>query len=149
MRGTRTSRSGATALGGTNPTAWSYPCVLHRNLFGAWCGYVAVPPGHPWHGKDYDDVYAEVHGGLTYADECDKCVCHVPAPGEPDDVWWLGFDCGHFNDLMPGHEAEMNRLIPDRQPWNENFAVYRTAEYVKEECENLALQAYHVCETQP
>lgn len=33
-----------------------------------------------------------VHGGLTYSDRCHDDICHVPAPGEPDDVWWFGFD---------------------------------------------------------
>lgn len=31
------------------------PCIIHRNAMGAWCGYAAVPPGHPWHGKKYSD----------------------------------------------------------------------------------------------
>lgn len=31
-------------------TASGYPCRMRRNAFGAWCGYVGLPPGHPWHG---------------------------------------------------------------------------------------------------
>lgn len=31
------------------------PCIIHRNSSGAWCGYAAVPPGHPYHGKKYSD----------------------------------------------------------------------------------------------
>jgi hypothetical protein len=27
-----------------------YKCVMRRNEFGAWCGYVAVPSSHPAHG---------------------------------------------------------------------------------------------------
>src|SRR6266436_107280 len=26
-------------------------CLAVRNRFGAWCGYVGVPPTHAWHGK--------------------------------------------------------------------------------------------------
>lgn len=29
-------------------------------------GYVAVPPEHPYHGKDYDKPLVDVHGGLTF-----------------------------------------------------------------------------------
>lgn len=75
------------------------PCILHRGPLGAWCGYVAVAPGHPWHGKEYDSVAAEAHGGLTYADSCQGDICHVPKDGESDDVWWVGFDCNHSSDL--------------------------------------------------
>lgn len=31
--------------------ATGLPCLALRNdMFGSWCGYVAVPPGHPVHG---------------------------------------------------------------------------------------------------
>lgn len=30
------------------------------------CGYIGVPKGHPWYGKDHDMIEANVHGGLTY-----------------------------------------------------------------------------------
>jgi len=31
------------------------------------CGYVFVPPGHPWHGEAYGDIVVEVRGGLCYS----------------------------------------------------------------------------------
>jgi hypothetical protein len=37
--------------------AWDLPNGLHalirRNFQGAWCGYVGVPPTHPWFGRSY------------------------------------------------------------------------------------------------
>jgi len=78
------------------------PCILRRGPLGAWCGYAAVPPGHPYHGKSMDDIQVDVHGGVTYAEACQGEICHVPKPGEPDDVWWIGFDCSHAWDLVPG-----------------------------------------------
>jgi hypothetical protein len=98
-----------------------------------WCGYVGVPSGHPWNGKSWDDVSADVHGGITYAEACDgdptSGVCHVAKSGD-DDVWWLGFDWAHWGDLMPQAGYE--------QP----SATYRTAEWVKKEVEDLARQAH-------
>src|SRR5437899_2549525 len=91
-------------------------CLLHRGGLAAWCGYVAVPPGHPAHGKGYDDIPVEVHGGLTYAEPCQGHVCHTPRPGEPEDVWWLGFDCQHFMDTAPGMlvaERHVGMAAPD------------------------------------
>src|SRR5688572_11433893 len=80
------------------------PCLMSRHpTLGHWCGYVAVPPGHPMHGKEYDSVEVDVHGGLTYGSACRGHICHVPKPGEPDDVFWFGFDCGHAGDYGPYH----------------------------------------------
>lgn len=89
--------------------ATGYACLLKRGPVGALCGYVGVPAGHPWHGVGYDDIepYPEVHGGLTYSSLCQEgpegeTICHVAAPGEPEPLWWLGFDCAHAFDTWPG-----------------------------------------------
>lgn len=116
-------------------------CLIVRNHGGALCGYVGVPPGHPWHGVGYDHVPVGVHGGLTYAEKCpDQAdetsdICHVPLPGRPHEVWWLGFDCSHGGDYSPAHAVM----------WPEDFLgkyssarVYRTIEYVTQQCTHLA-----------
>lgn len=91
------------------------PCLLLRGPSGIWCGYVAVPPGHRCHGWELDaDVLADirVHGGLTYAAACDGSrICHIPKPGDPADVWWLGFDCGHAGDYIPKYEYNQPRVL--------------------------------------
>lgn len=118
-----------------------YPCLLHRGPAGAWCGYVAVPPGHPLHGIDYDGVHGlmpelDVHGGLTYAAACRGGICHVPAPGEPDDVWWLGFDCGHAGDVAPRFSSPVGGMFFARDGGD----VYRDEAYAAQETQRLALQ---------
>lgn len=112
------------------------PCLARRGPLGQWCGYVAVPPGHPWHGADYDALPVDVHGGLTFAAPCDESagICHAPRPGEPGDVWWLGFDCAHLGDLVPG----MVRL--NLPPFPGSSEVYRPLAYVRRECAELARQ---------
>lgn len=120
--------------------AFGFPCLLRRNEgMGNWCGYVAVPPGHPLHGADLDAAQGkplQVHWGLTYADACSGEICHVPAPGEPDDVWWLGFDCGHCNDLQPG----LQRLMPGKLITEMLNQEYKNVEYVERETIGLAAQ---------
>lgn len=128
-----------------------YPCILARGAMGSWCGYVAVAPGHPWHRKEYGDIGVEVHGGLTYGQECQGHVCHVPKPGEPDDVWWLGFDCAHSGDIVPGmvlceqmlDKADKEDGEPPRPRIpNPYFAEsYKNIAYVRAETERLAEQA--------
>lgn len=122
--------------------ATSLPCLARRTPCGFWCGYVAVPPGHPLHGADYDVPTADVHGGITFADRCEDDpsgfgICHVPAPGEPDDVWWFGFDCAHGYDFQPGLPRNIQILGRDARS-------YRTLGYVRAECAKLARQLAEV-----
>lgn len=119
------------------------PCILSRNFsLLNWCGYVGVPPGHPLHGKSYneahDRAHLDVHGGLTFGNSCHPPICHVPKPGQPDNVWWFGFDCAHGGDLVPGFiplEKQIGRPM--------SFAregAYRDVAYVTAETKRLAEQ---------
>jgi hypothetical protein len=123
-----------------------FDCLAVRHPSGGhWCGYVGVPPGHAVHGLDYDRVavpsddesaWPDVHGGLTFASLCQdgddeaRGVCHVPLPGRPDAVWWLGFDCAHSGDMSPGHCRD----------FGDPHDVYRSLPYVRAECASLAGQ---------
>ena len=86
----------------------------------------------------------DVHGGITYADACQGRICHVPAAGEPDDVWWFGFDCGHSGDLSPAMRARLEELMPPHlKPSASPFdrgEVYRTLDYVRREVNKIAEQ---------
>lgn len=108
------------------------PCLMRRNPSGAWCGYAAVPPGHPLHGGGYETPDVDAHGGLTYASACAGEICHVPKPGEPDDVWWYGFDCGHCDDLLPAYVVQFPELA--------KYGKYRDQAYVTAEVRSLAEQ---------
>lgn len=143
-----------------------YPCLVTRHYFtGNLCGYVAVPPGHPLHGVAWGEdatagLYA--HRGVNYSAPCmevgempagawegsrELLVCHVPEPGQPDDVWWFGFDCGHAFDSQPGRDARMRDLdmrlgqieeeLPEDHPLRRRYAPLP---YVRAECRSLAAQ---------
>lgn len=101
--------------------SYGLPCALRRSFMGTWCGYVGLPPSHSGAKPGYDGYTSldiTVHGGLTYGDKSwwDKESTLV----------WMGFDCAHYGDFMP--------KMPDFG------GVYRTMEYAKEQCENLAKQ---------
>lgn len=122
----------------------NHACILHRGPSGAWCGYVAVPPGHPWHGKGFswtDGIDASVHGGITYAAKCAGAICHVAKPGEPDDVWWAGFDCNHHLDMSAQDIIEHGCGSYVDTPEYGWVAQYRTVEYARRQTEKLAEQA--------
>ena len=117
-----------------------YRWLVGHNGMGVRCGYVAVPPGHPWHGRDTADLEAvEVHGGITYS---------APAGG----AWWVGFDCGHARDRPDGTlplneegqflvdaDADLHRWL-DRLEGGPRAEV-RTTEFVEAECRSLCEQA--------
>ena len=67
-------------------------------------------------------------------------ICHLPAPGEPDDIWWFGFDCAHSFDLAPAYSAMMEDMKL-RSPLLDHYEeVYRDVAYVAAECAKLAAQ---------
>jgi hypothetical protein len=126
------------------------PGLIVRNHAGALCGYAGVPPAHPLYGNWYGDkadilggespeMKFEVHGGITYSDFCQGTICHVPEPGEPDNVFWFGFDCSHYLDCCPATEAlERKCHVPPLSFKDER--QYRDVAYVKAEVEKLAAQ---------
>ena len=125
-------------------------CMAHRGPLGSWCGYVGVPEGHPDFGQGYDDVAASAHGGLTYGAKCCPTddpgggLCHIPQAGRPVDVWWLGFDCAHWQDYVPGMREPIASLEAQGIPWplrDQGWGEeYRTLDYVVAEVTDLAAQ---------
>lgn len=116
--------------------------VIH-NGNGYRCGYVRVPNGHPWHGKDYGEIDAEVHGGLTFGE------ADVPCGAGEDSDHWFGFDCAHAWDdqdmALPGcHHASKFPLVPiyfhDGTQIGGGSEV-RDQEFVEAECRSLCEQA--------
>jgi hypothetical protein len=104
------------------------------------CGYVRVPPKHSTHGKHYDDVDVEIHGGLTFS-EIESCE-HEDGIG-----YWFGFDCAHCFDAMyePGHEPDFIKKLDDE--WRAKHGTYSrdtdhywTLDEVVAETERLAKQ---------
>jgi hypothetical protein len=112
-----------------------YPRHIRRVPgIGHLCGYIALPPEHPWSIiGDYDGIECSVHGGLTY-----HRGPRVVTSTQLDDFFgadfapqgWhvFGFDCSHYGDRRPlavfGGDGE-----------------YRTIEYVRDQLVSLALQA--------
>jgi hypothetical protein len=113
--------------------------VVTHNGSGYRCGYVKVEPGHPWHGKSYDDFEAECHGGLKFARADTPCE-----KDGPDNGWWVGFDCAHDGDapdpLLPNRDERFNvaRAFLDDLG---GYGTVRTQEYVETECRSLCEQA--------
>lgn len=147
-------------------TAAGFRAVIIMNSLGYHCGYVGVPKTHPLYGKDYSDscealtfpaeenigkrgpvavlfsdgsakpdVVFDVRGSLTYADG------HPQYPVPATDIWWFGYDCGHYNDAPSDQHLAQQRLRYPDMPfmWTAD-GVFRDVEYNIAECESLAEQ---------
>ena len=96
--------------------AYGFKCQAKRHDYlGHLCGYITVGADHPWHALSYDEVDADVHGGLTYSEGGKH-----------------GFDCAHAGDLVP----KMNHLAND-----DSGDTYKGMSYVVGELIKLARQA--------
>lgn len=127
--------------------AHGFPCLAVRGPVGAWCGYVGLPRRHPLYGRDYDlaeEHGISAHGGITFGGFCGGAICH----NDPERVYWIGFDCAHYQDLSPALRATMRHIAPELTKLHEKLEldrvfgteVYRTLEFVRRETEELARQ---------
>jgi hypothetical protein len=103
---------------------WHEKIMKHR------CGYVRVPPGHSWHGRNCEDLDANVHGGLTFA-QIESCT------HEDGTDFWIGFDCAHVGDshFPPGDPNAIRYSIGSLADGH-----YWTLAEVQKETERLADQ---------
>ena len=103
-------------------------------------GYVLIPPGHPFHGKDYYDIEGYAHGGLTFASmykgwnqlktyeddgfdyQMDEKLFERVKNGYEflDDYWCIGFDTAHSGDDLT--------TCPKEYVWNETQKLYQLCE---------------------
>jgi hypothetical protein len=93
-----------------------YPCVVLRRSIHL-CGYVGLPKGHKYYGKDYRKIDVDVHGGLTYAED-------------DNGFWVIGFDCAHSGDYT-GYCSFS---------FCSSGNTYRDMEYVEVQIKNLVRQ---------
>lgn len=128
-----------------------YKLLMLRNHCGSLCGYIGLPPEHPLHGMHYDDAEdlaaVQTHRGLTYSGQ-------LPPEMSAPETWWLGFDCAHAFDAMPAMDAlfntpkmreTMGEMGMARDPYRHSVPEnYRTVEYVRFVCEDMAEQACRV-----
>lgn len=103
-------------------------CYIRRNPVGAWCGYVVIPKNYP---LDFEqEMQINCHGGLTYQSIND----------EGDLV--IGFDCAHFNDLVPEfyeNDSRTKRL---------SLKYYKTKDFAIEEVNNMVSQVLKIVSVQ-
>lgn len=108
--------------------AFGYKCLIKRNHYtGGLCGYVGVSRNSKLYRMSYQDLEdkhnIDVHGGLTFSDFWSE---------ETDDLWYVGFDAGHYMDVMPFMARECKSLLGE--------GTYKDMGYMTKECKSLAKQ---------
>lgn len=121
-------------------TVDGYRCVVVGQSMGHRCGYIGLPKGHPYYGKDYDDIDVEVHGGWTYAGKSEEY------PVESNNLWWIGFDCAHYMDAKDieliksfGNKPEYEYVLQLETRFPTGGEV-RTIKYVENELRDTVKQ---------
>lgn len=117
--------------------------AVHRTEGGFLCGYVGVTKEYKevW-GVDYQNLeeVLDCHGGLTWSDFFAGALpesVRVWLEGSAVGLWWIGFDCAHSGDHVPGLA---HHFVMFGKGGNQKGDVYRTTEYVEQEIENLRQQ---------
>jgi len=63
-------------------------------------GYVALTKDHPDHGKNYDEINVNVHGGLTFSEHGSEDERDGEILFPDKSLYWVGFDTAHSGDWM-------------------------------------------------
>lgn len=92
-------------------------------------GYVLIPEGHPLHGKDYDSIDVDVHGGLTFASLVTKDFLtrdvYIGLLDEGDiGKWMVGFDTAHYGDSKLNWPKE--RVVAETERLKEQIVNYKS-----------------------
>ena len=93
--------------------------------FGWGNGYVLIPQNNPLHGKHYDDIKVNVHGGLTFSELVDNEMVEDWGLDKEDfGKWCVGFDTAHFLDKLINWskekvQQEVERLKDQLMNYNE------------------------------
>lgn len=118
-----------------------YRCVTTFNSMGFRCGYVGIQKYRVSQlGKYWFDNSLSVHGGVTFSGE--------DHPVEDPNLYFIGFDCGHYGD---GYDFdEVLRLWGDDDSIRESIYILadekfhqfpaRTLDYVQNECRQMVDQ---------
>lgn len=126
-------------------------CHVILTDMGHYCGYVRVPPEHPWSGKSYNDTVPVPESVIKRPIDVDRIgVFNLFCASEPTvdaceltlavDVhggityagsehggWVFGFDCAHSGDARS----------PDTE---DEYSTWRDFDFAKNETEDLARQ---------
>lgn len=118
-------------------------CKIMRHSNGFLCGYIKLHNGCEYVDKSFEDIPIEAHGELTYSSQL-------------GDGFWIGFDCAHFNDCIPGPPLSivpddcsnelkiciecLNEIILKLKSTRDQETTYKNTTFCIEQCKSMADQ---------
>ena len=127
-------------------------CVVIRHPYlGHLLGYVLILKASKAGNPEFDVHSLDVHGGITYASDNFYFKHRLPAEYQTGEFVAVGFDCAHYQDIIPSHGAMINSMselkkkitqkqeeflegMPDevKEAFAKPDAIYRNFEFVKQ-----------------
>jgi len=102
--------------------------ILRHPSMGHLCGYVGLSEGHKLYKSHYDTISNEIDCDVELTWSGFRVNSQM-ARFYPD-LWWVGFDCGHWEDWIP--KMPRQSLLLTREQ------VYRNIPWVMEKCMQLS-----------
>lgn len=142
--------------------AEGFKCCMRRGPLGSWCGYVGIPPSHPWHGKCYTNEVKPTIDMLGPRDTLDHnpidVLCMALGSTQPEDSLSITLCMRVHGGLTYAKNKEpygkpdglwwfgfdcahSGDLIPGMLEYGHNDTdIYRDQQYVVAEVQSLAAQ---------
>lgn len=119
-----------------------YPCVLRRNMLGAWAGFVGIAPDHPLYQATHTEMAIEsidIYGGVVFTGFSPEDDIEVSPPIRR---WWIGFGCMTPDDATPrqAKKPKSTKKVAPKKSTKKSAATYKTIEFVRAHTESLAAQ---------
>lgn len=110
---------------------WNYLGIVRRLPMGNLSGYVMQLVDDPCYNFTMNDCSdLDVHGGVTFGNTHPDIANLTTV--QFDNLWFIGFDCGHANDFTPG--------LDNRLHGYHGTLTYRDWKFVKQQVISLAEQ---------
>lgn len=134
-----------------------YEYIIVLNATAQRCGYVALPPEHPYSQKppyyayyDCASLDIDVHGGLTFMATDSGLKDLLPTPSNEI---WIGFDCGHWRDMCDvemfkkyfgEEEFQAKKLFFECMDHSYLGQTVKQYDYVEQQCHHVIDQLIQV-----
>ncbi|MDH6674261.1 hypothetical protein M2277_004953 [Paenibacillus sp. LBL] len=118
--------------------------IVRSPDFGNLNGYVGVPRGNVFHGKEIPYLltgsqslyFLNVHGGVTFSGSGGEHRQLNHFKLMKPDLWYIGFDTAHANDLTPRVYQDLKEMGRDPS----FMGTYKDIDYVERQVRRLATQ---------
>ena len=114
----------------------SYPCLMRRNQFATWCGFVGILENHPLFLVPVENMIWDsfnIHGEIGFAQFYKEADLEFDPPVRR---WWVGFNTSHKSDFLPNPPKDDSKYSKNTR----DITKYRNIEYTRRETLYLASQ---------